>query len=138
MSFDVHARVLNRQTLPRVCVLVLIVAMAGPAATSTAAEPAAGAAGGALAATLPAVQELPPTSDHGIPTTRITRKQRQDILKSKFKKMKQDAEELSSLANSLQDELDKSSENILSLHIVEKAEKIERLAKRIKNAAKGD
>ena len=51
--------------------------------------------------------------------------------------MKQDADELSTLAKSLQEELDKSSENILSLQVLEKAEKIEKLAKRIKNNAKG-
>jgi hypothetical protein len=60
------------------------------------------------------------------------------MLKSKFEKMKEDAQELASLADSLKGEVDKSSENILALQIVEKAEKIEKLAKRIKNAAKGD
>ena len=76
--------------------------------------------------------------DVRIPPPEITPKQRREIMKSKFEKMKEDAEELASLADSLQDDLNKSSENILSLEIVEKTEKIEKLAKRIKKAAKGD
>lgn len=108
--------------------------------TLPAPEPAAAssAAGGALAATVSVALQIPPPRVETPSPAKITRKQRQDILKSKFEKMKEDAEQLSSLANSLQDELNKSSENILSLQIVEKAEKIEKLAKRIKNAAKGD
>jgi hypothetical protein len=139
MSFEFLARVLRNKTLHCVFTLVLTVGVGYVGAASTAPEPGGPwAAGGAFAATVPAAQEIPPTSEGPIPPTKITRKQRQDILKSKFQKMKEDAEELSSLANSLQDELNKSSENILSLPIVEKAEKIEKLAKRIKNAAKGD
>jgi TolA-binding protein len=139
MSFEFLARVLRNKTLHCVFTLVLTVGVGYVRAASTAPEPSASSAtGGAFAATLPAAQVIPPTSEGPIPPTKITRKQRQDILKSKFEKMKEDAEQLSSLANSLQDELNKSSENILSLPIVEKAEKIEKLAKRIKNAAKGD
>lgn len=64
-------------------------------------------------------------------------KQRQELLKSSFEKMKRDAEDLASLAQSLQEDLEKSNENVLSLKIVNKADKIERLAKKIKEAAKG-
>jgi hypothetical protein len=66
----------------------------------------------------------------------VTAKQRQAILKSNFEKIKKDAGELAAMAKSLQEEVDKSNENVLSLKIVEKAEKIENLAKKIKNTAK--
>jgi hypothetical protein len=64
-------------------------------------------------------------------------KQRNDLLKANFEKMKHDAGELAELAKALQQELEKSNENILSLDIVEKAERIEKLAKRIKGTARG-
>jgi hypothetical protein len=64
-------------------------------------------------------------------------KQKQELLKSSFEKMKRDADELATLANSLQEDLSKSNQNLLSLKIVSKAERIEKLAKRIKEAAKG-
>jgi hypothetical protein len=51
--------------------------------------------------------------------------------------MKRDIEELAALAQALQEELNKSNENLLSLTIVDKAERIEKLAKRIKSTAKG-
>jgi hypothetical protein len=52
--------------------------------------------------------------------------------------MKRDADELASLAKSLQDDLNKSNEHVLSLQIVEKSDKIEKLARRIKSVARGD
>jgi len=70
-------------------------------------------------------------------TEQISRKQQQKILKYNFEKMKQDVDELAALAKALQEELDKTTENMLSLQLVEKADKIEKLAKRIKSNAKG-
>lgn len=67
----------------------------------------------------------------------ITPKQRREMMKANYEKMKRDAAELASLAKALQEELDKASENVFSLQIVDKAEKIEKLAKRIKNTARG-
>ena len=64
-------------------------------------------------------------------------KQRKAFLKHKLEKMKEDADEMAELAISVQEELEKTSENEFPLKVVEKAEKIEKLAKRIKNAAKG-
>ena len=64
------------------------------------------------------------------------RKRREELLKSDFEKMKQDAAELTALAKSLEEELEKSNEHILSLRIVEKAQKIEGLAKKISRTAK--
>jgi hypothetical protein len=71
------------------------------------------------------------------PARGMTPKQRRELLKSNFEKMKRDADELTDLAKSLQDDLNKSSEHVLSLQIMEKAEKIEKLARRIKTTAKG-
>ena len=67
----------------------------------------------------------------------LSPKQKKDVLKFNFEKMKRDAGELTDLAKALQDELDKSNENILSLDIVDKADKIEKLARRIKGTARG-
>jgi hypothetical protein len=67
----------------------------------------------------------------------LSGKQKRDLLKSNFEKMKRDAGELADLAKALQEELNKSNENILSLDIVDKADKIEKLAKRIKGTARG-
>ena len=66
----------------------------------------------------------------------LTGKQREELLKSDFEKMKRDAAELATLALSLQEEVDKSNEHILSMKIVEKAQKIESLAKKISKAAR--
>jgi len=65
----------------------------------------------------------------------LTPKQQRALLKANYKKMKQDADELAALAKSLQDDLNKSNENVLSLDVVDKADKIEKLAKKIKSAA---
>ena len=51
--------------------------------------------------------------------------------------MKRNADELAALVESLQEELGRSNENVLSLKIVSQADKIEKLARRIKEAAKG-
>ncbi len=85
---------------------------------------------------LPGAQEVPTPQVPPSPAP-LSPKQRKGLLKSNFEKMKRDAEELAALAKSLQETIDGSNENVLSLKIVDKAEKIERLAKRIKAAAKG-
>jgi hypothetical protein len=72
------------------------------------------------------------------PTRALSAKQKQGLLKNNFERMKRDADELATLAKSLQDDLNKSNEHVLSLQIVEKADKIEKLARRIKSVAKGD
>jgi hypothetical protein len=59
------------------------------------------------------------------------------MLKANFDRMKRDAKELADLAKNLQDQLDKSNENVLSLGIVDKADKIEKLARKIKSTARG-
>jgi hypothetical protein len=63
--------------------------------------------------------------------------QKRNILKSNFEKMKRDANELADLAKALQEELNKSNENILSWDIIDKADRIGKLAKKIKGSARG-
>ena len=67
----------------------------------------------------------------------LTPKQQRELLKSGYEKMKQQADELADLAKSLQDQLNKSNQNILSLQVVDTADKIEKLAKKIKDTARG-
>lgn len=83
----------------------------------------------------PGAQDLPPLVQEAGP--QITAKQRRELQKSNFEKTKHDADDLAALAKALQEELNKSNQNILSLQIVEKAEKIEKLARKIKDEAKG-
>ncbi len=77
-------------------------------------------------------QENPPN-----PEPRILRKQRQELLKTNLDKMRRDADEIADLAKSLQEDLRKANQNVLSLTVVQRAEKIEKLAKKIKETARG-
>jgi hypothetical protein len=80
--------------------------------------------------------ESRPAEETALPPA-LTRKQKKDLLKQNFEKMKRNADELATLAKALQEELAKSNENVLSFQVVTKAEKIEKLAKRIKSTARG-
>lgn len=82
-------------------------------------------------------QELHPTTVND-PLASLTPKQKQSLMKSNFEKLKREADDLAGLAKSLQEEIGKSNQNVMSLKVVEKAEKIEKLAKKIKSAAKGE
>ena len=64
-------------------------------------------------------------------------KQKQKWLKQKLESMRKDAAEMAELAGSVQEDLEQVTENELPLRVVEKAEQVEKLAKRIKNTAKG-
>lgn len=65
-------------------------------------------------------------------------KQKQAYLDHNFKQMKKHASDLAALANSLQKEIADTNANVLSLKIIKKAKKIQKLAKKIENEAKGD
>jgi hypothetical protein len=54
-----------------------------------------------------------------------------------LEKTKIDAAELSALADQLRDELKKMNANVLSLDIIDKTQKVEKLAKKIKGEAYG-
>ena len=85
--------------------------------------------------------EVFPAQDNTVsppsPPLPLSQKQKKELLKSNVKKMKKDADELVDLAKSLQGDVNDSNENVLSLKVVDKAEKIEKLARRIRNAARG-
>jgi len=81
------------------------------------------------------VRGAQPTEEY--PQIPLTEKQKRDLLKSNFEKMKRDAKELGDLAKALEEDLNKSNENVLSLDVVDKADKIEKLARRIKGTARG-
>jgi hypothetical protein len=61
-----------------------------------------------------------------------------DMLKHNQKEIEQDVQKLYSLAGELKEQVEKTdSASVLSLPLVQKAEAIEKLAKQIKNLAKG-
>jgi len=66
-----------------------------------------------------------------------TPKQNGGPKKSNLEKTKTDAAELSALADQLRDELNKMNANVLSLDVIEKTQRLEKLAKKIKEEANG-
>jgi hypothetical protein len=61
----------------------------------------------------------------------------QALVRANYEKAKHDSMELAELAKSLQQELNQAGTNVLSLDVIDKAAKIEKLAKRIKGNARG-
>jgi hypothetical protein len=66
----------------------------------------------------------------------LSQKQKDALVKASFRSTQRDVEKLNKLVQSLSAEIKKSNANVLSLGIVNQAEKIEKLAKKIKNEAK--
>jgi hypothetical protein len=71
------------------------------------------------------------------PARGMPHKRKLELLKSKLEHMRKDAAEMAKLADSIQEDLEKTTENELPLRVVNQAEQVEKLAKRIKNTAKG-
>ncbi len=67
----------------------------------------------------------------------MTDAQRQSIMRANFAKSKSDAEELATLAKGLRDLLDNPNAKVPASEIVSRADKIERLAKKIRDETKG-
>ena len=67
----------------------------------------------------------------------LTNKQKKSIMHSNFEKSKRDAAELAALASQLREELDKPNVGTLSLEGMNRIEKIEKLAKKIREEMKG-
>jgi hypothetical protein len=87
---------------------------------------------------LQAAQLLPQrAAEEKNPGTELTPKQKREVMKSNFEKMKKEAAQLASMATELRDQLDKSNVDILSLDVIQRAERIEKLARKIKEEAKG-
>lgn len=72
------------------------------------------------------------------PSQPQTLKQKQNLLKYNYQEMKKNADQLADMAKSLQSQIDHSNADVLSLDIIKKAEEIERLARKVKNEAKGN
>lgn len=70
------------------------------------------------------------------PLASMKARQKRELKKMRFEKMKEHAGQLAEMAQSLQEDIEKSNENVLSLEIVDKAKKIEKLAKKIRNEAR--
>ena len=125
-----------------VILFCLFVAVAGPwlhapggVAATALASPLQARTSSADSTSSEEVQGLQPNMES--PQIPVSDKQKREMLKANFDKMKRDAKELADLAKDLQDQLDKSNENVLSLGIVDKADKIEKLARKIKSTARG-
>ncbi|MGD0128827.1 MAG: hypothetical protein ABSF46_26030 [Terriglobia bacterium] len=134
---------ISRSTLNWTIVLVfLLVAVAVPRldaprqiSATALARPLQARAPSGGASSAGSVQDLQTIPDsREIP---LSDKQKREMLKANFDRMKRDAKELADLAKDLQEQLDKSNENVLSLGIVDKADKIEKLARKIKSTARG-
>lgn len=85
----------------------------------------------------PGRDRLPTESPAPETFPKSSQKRKKALMDYNFKKLKQHAQDLAELAKSLQTEIEKSNENVLSLEIVKKAEQAEKLAKKIKDEAKG-
>jgi len=79
---------------------------------------------------------IPDASRNEIPEP-MTPEQKQSIMRANFEKSKSDAVELAALAKGLREVLDKPNANALSLEVINRAEKIEKLARRIREETKG-
>jgi hypothetical protein len=102
-----------------------------------------------LLATVPVVSgqnpASPPTGEAVSPpaaandqAARTTPKQQGEPKESNLEKTRTEAAELSALADQLRDELNRITFDIFSLGIIEKTEKVEKLAKKIKGQANGN
>ncbi len=68
----------------------------------------------------------------------MPRAQQRAVLNEKQKKLRKDVEQLFQLASELRDEVARTDETeVLSLHLIDKAGQIEKLAKQIKDLARG-
>jgi hypothetical protein len=87
---------------------------------------------------------LPPVSGQPIDQEqqRAQSKMERDMAKKAAKErqaaIKRDTDKLLELATQLKDNVDKSSENTLSMDVIKKAEEIEKLAKSVKDKMKGN
>ena len=83
---------------------------------------------------MPSRKTPPPDND---PLHSLSVKQRQSIVQANFEKSKNDAAEMAALAKDLRKELDKPNANALSLEVANLADRIEKLAKKIRGETRG-
>ena len=83
---------------------------------------------------LPRPPQIP---DAGPPDVPVPHRDPQEQLRENQKNLRRDADRLLQLAQELKEEADKTEQtNVLSLSLVHKAEKVEKLAKQIKGLAR--
>jgi hypothetical protein len=80
---------------------------------------------------------VPPNEIQGDFPAPLSVEQKQTIMRANFEKSKSDAEELAELAKGLREFLDKPSHSVPPAEIVARAEKIEKLAKKIRDETRG-
>lgn len=122
--------------------IIALAAMVGLVATCTSAQSSSTSHvpqgfGGQQSPGFPGPQQQPLPTPEVNTQPSLSPKQKQELLKSGFQQMKKDSDQLLELARSLQKDLDKTNQNVLSVKVVDKAERIEKLAKKIKNTARG-
>jgi hypothetical protein len=61
--------------------------------------------------------------------------QQRELREMRFDKIKEHASQLAEMARSLQEEVEDSNQNILSVKVIEEAKKIEKLARKIRSEA---
>jgi hypothetical protein len=88
----------------------------------------------------PAQNPVAPKISQPMPSDEIkpNSKETKDILKQNQRQIKENVERIYKLAEELKDEVEKTdATNTLSLPMIQKAEQIEKLAKQVKNLARG-
>lgn len=80
---------------------------------------------------------LSPPSVVNAQATLITPKEKEEPKQSNLERTRNDAAELSALADQIRDELNKMNVNVLPLDVLKKTVTIEKLAKKIKEEANG-
>jgi hypothetical protein len=80
---------------------------------------------------------IPSSGDADENQQRLAREMAKKANQSRHALLKADTDRLLKLAVELKDSVDKSSENVLSLDVVKKAEEIEKLAHSVKDKMKG-
>jgi hypothetical protein len=73
----------------------------------------------------------------GDATPALSQKQADRIIRANFAKSRKDAEELAAMAREIREELDKPNVNALSSDSIYRLERIEKLAKKIRDETKG-
>ena len=82
---------------------------------------------------VPADQSIPVPSE----SVEESPQQKRPVMRAKLEMSKNDAAELATLAKGLREVLDKPNVNVLSREVVDRAEKIEKLAKKIREETQG-
>jgi len=85
---------------------------------------------------LPPGTQAPPTEEEG--QAKMEREMAKKVNHDRQVALKRDTDKLLKLATELKQDVDKSSENTLSVDVVKKAEEIEKLAHSVKEKMKGN